>query len=349
MSAKRVIKMLSSRQKLILKAIIDIYSETAEPVGSKALMDLPYLNYSSATLRYDMAALEELGYLEKTHTSSGRVPSERGYRYYIEHLVTRDSEITEVFPLIDEVFSQKNLGREHTIKEALKLLTDLTNYTAVAVGPDVLRSKIQRIEMVPLSQQDAVMLIVTNRGHVQHQQIHISEDMRMDDIKEVIHTLDDLLKNRTLEEALTILKEEYAISELNQFMSYQRQIVDSFIEAFSKFASESFYLSGMTNAFEQPEFNDVTHMRRFIDMMERREIVKLIGTEDGITVRFGSDIHLQALNHMTVISIPYDIDADQKGTIALVGPSRMSYQKVIPLLEYIAANLEKLYKDNNKE
>ncbi|WIF89089.1 heat-inducible transcriptional repressor HrcA [Acholeplasma laidlawii] len=341
--------MISSRQKLILKAIIDMYSEKGEPVGSKALMALPYLNYSSATLRYDMAVLEELGFLEKMHTSSGRVPSERCYRYYIEHLVTRDNDVTEVFPLIDEVFSKKALGREHTIKEALKILTDLTNYTAVAVGPDILQSHIKRIEMVPLGLKDAVMLIVTDTGHVQHQQIHISDDMRMDDIKEVIHTLDDLLKNRTLEDALKVLKEEYAISELNQFMSYQSQIIDSFIEAFSKFASDSFYLSGMTNAFEQPEFNDVSHMKRFIDMMDRREIVKLIGTDEGISVRFGSDMEIKPLNQMTIISIPYQIDSEQKGTIALVGPSRMSYQKVIPLLEYIAANLAKLYKDNNKE
>jgi len=340
--------MLSSRQKLILKAIIDMFSDSGEPVGSKTLMDLPYLKYSSATLRYDMAVLEDLGYLEKTHTSSGRVPSELGYRYYVEHLVTRDSEITEVFPLIDEVFNKKAHGREHTIKEALKLLTDLTNYTAVAVGPDILRSLIKRIEMVPLGPKDAVMLIVTDRGHVQHQQIHITDDMRMDDIKEVIHTLDDLLKNRTLEDALKVLKEEYAISELNQFMTYQSQIIDSFIEAFSKFASDSFYLSGMTNAFEQPEFNNVEHMRRFIDMMDRREIIKLIGTEDGITVRFGSEMEIRPFNQMTVISIPYQIDNEQKGTIALVGPSRMSYQKVIPLLEYIAANLAKLYKDNKE-
>ncbi|WP_035357167.1 heat-inducible transcriptional repressor HrcA [Acholeplasma granularum] len=340
--------MLSSRQKLILKAIIDVYSETAEPVGSKALMALPYLNYSSATLRYDMAILEELGYLEKMHTSSGRIPSEMGYRYYVEHLVTRDSNITKVFPLIDEVFNKKNLGREHTIKEALKLLTDLTNYTAVAVGPDILQSEIKRIEMIPLGLKDAVMLIVTNRGHVQHQHIHISEDMNMNDIKEVIHTLDDLLKNKTLETAIKILKEEYAVSELNQFMSYQSQIIDSFIEAFSKFAADSFYLSGITNVFDQPEFTNVNHMKKFIDMMERREIIKLIGKDEGISIRFGSDMELTALNQMTVISIPYQITSEEKGSIALVGPSRMSYQKVIPLLEYIAANLAKLYKDNKE-
>lgn len=341
--------MISSRQKLILKAIIDMFSEKGEPVGSKVLMDLPYLNYSSATLRYDMAVLEELGFLEKTHTSSGRLPSERGYRYYIEHLVTRDSKIAEVFPLVDEIFSKKTLGREHTIKEALKLLTDLTNYTAVAVGPDILQSFIKRIEMIPLSLKDAVMLIVTNTGHVQHQQIHISDDVRMEDVKEVMLTLNDLLKGKTLAVAIKILKEEYAISELNQYMSYQKHIIDTFIEAFSKFASDSFFLSGMNNAFEQPEFNDIAHMKRFIDMMDRKEIMKLIGTDEGITVRFGSDMEVKPLNQMTVISIPYQIDNEQKGTIALVGPSRMSYQKVIPLLEYIAANLAKLYKDNDKE
>ncbi|CDR30759.1 Heat-inducible transcription repressor HrcA [Acholeplasma oculi] len=340
--------MISSRQKLILKAIVDIFSETAEPVGSKVLMDLPYLNYSSATLRYDMATLEEMGFLEKTHTSSGRVPSEKGYRYYVDHLVTRDSDVVRVFPMIDEIFNRNSFTRETTIKEALKLLTELTNYTAVAVGPDVLQSKIKKVDFIPLGLTDAVVLIVTDRGHVQHQQIHIKDGMSINDLKEVIKTLDDLLQNRLLSDAIKILKEEYAASELNQFMDYQAQIIDSFIQAFSKFASDSFYLSGMTNVFEQPEFNNLDHIKRFIDMMDRREIIKLIGTEEGLTVRFGSDMQIKPLNQMTVVSIPYRINENESGTIALLGPTRMAYQKVIPLLEYIAANLAKLYKDEKE-
>ncbi len=340
--------MISSRQKLILKAIIDIYSETAEPVGSKALMSLPYLDFSSATLRYDMAILEDLGFLEKTHTSSGRIPSEKGYRYYVDHLVTRDSEVTKVFPLVDKIFEKNTYTRETAIQEALKLLSELTNYMAVAVGPDILQARIKKIDFIPLGTTDAVLLIVTDHGHVQHQQIHIAEDMSTSDLKEVIKTLDDLLKDRLLSEAIETLKVEYAASELKDFMNYQARIIDSFIQAFSKFASDTFYLSGMTNVFEQPEFNNVSHIKRFIDMMDRREIIKLIGSDDGLSVRFSSDMEIIPFDQMTIVSVPYRISDDESGTIALVGPSRMAYKKVIPLLEYIAANLAKLYKDNKE-
>ncbi len=340
--------MLTSRQKLILKAIIDLYSETAEPVGSKLLTQLPYLDFSSATLRYDMAVLEELGYLEKTHTSSGRVPSEKGYRYYVDHLITRDNDVVNMFPMVDEIFEKNTYTRESAIQEALKLLTDLTNYTAVAVGPDIEQSKIKKIDFIPLGTKDAVILIVTDRGHVQHQQIHVADNTSINDLKEVIKTLDDLLKDRFIYDAIEILKEEFAQKELHNFMDYQSQIIDSFIQAFSKFASESFYLSGMTNVFEQPEFSNVSHIKRFMDMMERREIVKLIGTKDGLTVRFSSDTDIIPLDQMTIVSVPFNINEVDIGRIALFGPSRMAYKKVIPLLEYIAANLAKLYK-NNKE
>lgn len=340
--------MLSSRQKLILKAIIDIHSETAEPVGSKTLMNLPYLSFSSATLRYDMAILEELGFLEKTHTSSGRIPSEKGYRYYVDNLVTRDTEVTKVFPLVDKIFESKSFTRDAAIQEALKLLSELTNYTAVAVGPDIEQSKIKKVDFIPLGTHDAVLLIVTDQGHVQHQQFRINDDMSMTELKEVIKTLDDLLKDRTIGESMRVLKEEYAQHELSRFMDYQAQLIESFVQAFSKFASDSFYLSGMTNVFEQPEFNNINHIKKFIDMMDRREIIKLIGSDDGLSIRFASDLELIPMNQMTVVSVPYEIGDGEKGTIALLGPSRMAYRKVIPLLEYIAANLAKLYK-NNKE
>jgi len=340
--------MLTSRQKLILKAIIDLYSETAEPVGSKLLTKLPYLDFSSATLRYDMAVLEELGYLEKTHTSSGRVPSEKGYRYYVDHLITRDTDVVKMFPMVDEVFEKNSFSRENAIQEALKLLSELTNYTAVAVGPDVEQSKIKKIDFIPLGESDAVILIVTNKGHVQHQQIHLGTNISINDLKEVIKTLDDLLKDRFIKDAIDILKEEFAHREIKQFMEYQAQIIDSFIQAFSKFANESFYLSGITNVFEQPEFNNVNNIKRFIDMMERREIVKLIGTKDGLTIRFSSDTDIIPLNQMTIVSVPFSINDEDIGRIALFGPSRMAYKKVIPLLEYIAANLGKLYKKDEE-
>ncbi len=336
--------MLSSRQKLILKAIIEAYVKDAQPVGSKALTQMPYLNFSSATLRYDMAQLEELGYLEKTHTSSGRVPSEKGYRYYVEHLFTRDQDVVESFPLIDEIFLKHSLGRETAIEEAIHLLSELTNYTALAIGPTEHENIIKRIDFIPLTKKEAVVLIVTDQGHVQHQTITIPEDMKIDDLKEVIKTLDDLMRNRSINEAAHILEASFAKKEIQSFMEYQSQLINSFIHAFSKFAKDSFYLSGVTNVFEQPEFHNVKHIKNFVEMLDRRELVKMIGNSEGLNIRFGSDLQLFPMDNCTVISVPYYISEEEKGTIAVLGPTRMEYSKVIPLVEYIASNLGKLYK-----
>ncbi len=336
--------MITSRQKLILKAIIEQYVKDAQPVGSKSLTHLPYLNFSSATLRYDMAQLEELGFLEKTHTSSGRVPSEKGYRYYVNHLVTRDQDVLDSFPLIDEVFLKNKMAREQTIEEAIKLLSELTNYTALAVGPNGQSAKIKKIDFIPLAHHEAVILIVTDQGHVQHQSISIPDQADVEGVRKVIKTLDDLLKDKNILEAGEILTNAFAKQQIESFMSYQEQIIESFINAFSKFAEENFYLSGVTNIFDQPEFHSATHIKNFVDMLDRRELIKFIGQEDGLSIRFGSDLRLIPMENCTVISVPYRISDEEHGTIAVLGPTRMQYSKVIPLVEYIASNLGKLYK-----
>lgn len=336
--------MLTSRQKLILKAIIELYVKDAQPVGSKALTEMPYLNYSSATIRYDMAKLEELGFLEKTHTSSGRIPSQIGYKYYVNNLVTRDSEVVTDFPLVDEIFSKHSFERSLAVKEAIKLLSDLTNYTALAIGPSNEDTKIKKIDFIPLTDKEAVILIVTNKGHVQNNNINIPSNMKMEQLKEVILTLDDLLKNRGLTEAVEILEAEFAKEQISTFMDYQQQLLNSFINAFAKFAEDNFFLSGMTNVFDQPEFSSVSKIKNFVEMLSRRELISLIGTSEGLSVTFGNEIELIPMQNFSIISIPYRIDEGQTGKIAVLGPTRMEYSKVIPLLEYIASNLGKLYR-----
>ncbi len=336
--------MITSRQKLILKAIIEAYVRDAQPVGSKTLTQMPYLKFSSATLRYDMAQLEELGFLEKTHTSSGRVPSEQGYRYYVEHLVTRDQDVVDSFPLIDEIFLKNKLAKEHAVEEAIHLLSELTNYTALAVGPSSNQNTIKKIDFIPLTDHEAVVLIVTDQGHVQHQNITIPEEMNINELKDIIKTLDELLRNRYIDEAIQILQAAFAKKEIASFIEYQTQLMHSFIHAFAKFAEENFYLSGVTNVFDQPEFHNMMHIKNFVEMLDRRELVKLIGDHEGLSIRFGSDFHLIPMENCTVISVPYRISDSEHGTIAVVGPTRMEYSKVIPLVEYIASNVGKLYK-----
>lgn len=336
--------MLSSRQKLILKQIVESYVKDGIPVGSKALTNLPYLSFSSATIRYDMAFLEEYGYLEKTHTSSGRVPSEKGYKYYVDHLITRNDEVLKDYPLIDSLFYENRYTKDLALEKAIDLLSELTNYTALAIGPSNDDSKISKIDFIPVSEITAVILIVTNKGHVQHQNITVPSDISMSELRKVIQSLDELLVGKYLFEASKILKDKYAKKELSDFIIYQERLLHSFIHAFAQFAHDNFYLSGVSNIFDQPEFNNLANVKKLVDMLDKREVVKLLDDQTGLKVRFGSELQLVPLENCTLISVPYLIDETKTGAVAVLGPTRMEYDKVIPLLEYIASNIGKLYK-----
>ncbi|MCK5388564.1 MAG: heat-inducible transcription repressor HrcA, partial [Candidatus Izimaplasma sp.] len=183
--------MLSKRQEIILKLIVEEFVKSADPVGSKTLARL--LNVSSATIRNEMAGLEELGLIEKTHTSSGRVPSDAGYHYYIEELLSTNDNYTESFNVIDELFSNKEMKRDEAIKQAMNLLSQLTNYTTIALGPSAYGSRVKKIELVPLYDNVSILLVITNLGHVESKQITIPENTDMEEMKRVIEIFNDIL------------------------------------------------------------------------------------------------------------------------------------------------------------
>jgi heat-inducible transcriptional repressor len=246
--------------------------------------------------------------------------------------------------MIDELIHINSMKRDQAIESSIKLLSELTQYTTMAVGSKQTYISIKKIDFIPLTDLSATLLIVTNQGHVEHQTIHIHDDILMEDMKEVMRTLNDLLIDKSLEEASDLLKHVFTREDLKAYMAFEKHILDAFIDAFSKFTEQHVVVSGMTNLFDQPEFDNTAYMKKFVDMLDKRELVKLIGNQEGLQVRFGSDLKLIPMEHCTMISIPYQISDQEQGTIAVIGPNRMPYNKVIPLLEYIALNLGKLYK-----
>lgn len=344
LSAKRGDVVLSNRQKLILKAIIETYVTDGIPVGSKALTDKPYLNFSSATLRYDMAALEELGFLEKTHTSSGRIPSNLGYRYYVENLVTRDDDIKQLFPIIDQLFTEFENNKEYAVKEAINLLSELTNYTSMVLGPNEAFARINKVDFIPLANHDAVILIVTDKGHVQNEKVNIPEHLSLTDFKKIISSLNDLLENQLVKDAKRILKNAYTEENIIEYMEYQERIIDTFLNAFKQMSEENIYLTGMGHMLVQPEFNDINQLKELMYMLDRKELVKLVGHTNKLSVRIGREGTYMPTDTCSIISVPYFVSEEDQGTIAIIGPTRMDYSKVIPLMEYVAKNIAKLYK-----
>ncbi len=339
-----VFSLLTNRQKLILKAIIEIYVDTGTPIGSKMLTNWPYLDYSSATIRYDMQMLEELGYLEKTHTSSGRVPSTKGFRYYLENLVTRDSKIDELFPMIDRAFESFTGSKDHAVKSAIDLLSELTNYTSIVLGPDSGLIRIKKVDYIDITPSEAVILIVTNKGHVQSQVFKLPENISKQYFKDTIKTLDELLRNQQLKDANRLLNRAFTSDNVIEYMDYQERIIDAFVRAFTSISDDNIYLTGMGNMIAKTDIDNPEEIRALMRVLDNKEMLKVIGRKNRLSFRIGREAEFMPTEECTIISVPYGAGEDEIGSIAIIGPKRMDYAKVIPLMEYIAKNITKLYK-----
>jgi heat-inducible transcriptional repressor len=336
--------MLTERQEVVLKLIVEEYIKTAEPVGSRTLSKL--LEFSPATIRNEMADLEDLEYLEKTHTSSGRIPSDKGYHYYIEKLIT-DNNVEDSFEFIDEIFKRNDVKREEAIRQAMNLLSQLTNYTTIALGPTAYGSRIKKIEMIPLHDDIAMILVITNLGHIESKQINIPTNTSVDEMKRVMEIFNDILYDCPISQVSEKLHYEINTEKVKEIMIYNQTIIDTFLDAFTKFTQSKYYLTGQNKMLYQPEFSNVEKVRELLSFFEKNDIFQLVeNTENnGLTVRIGKENAVSAMQDCTVITVPYDLTKQEQGTIAIVGPTRMEYKKVIPLIKYLAAQLSKMYKE----
>ena len=316
--------MITKRQVLILVAIVEEYVKTNEPVGSVTLTKREDLNYSSATIRNEMATLEELGYLEKTHTSSGRVPSEKGYRLYVEEVMKREKDHDMSYPIIDEIFNRPDISSSEAINESMNLFTDLTNYASIVLGKTAINARIKKIQLIELKYPNALIIMVTDQGHVENKRIKIPEGFKYSDIEKVI-------SNGEFDE------------KLKYYMNYHEELVYACLEIFKDMVSDKYQLSGKYNIMSQPEFQDVEKAKEFLDAIERKDIMRIVSSDrSGITIKIGQENELKFLKDCTVITVPYEASDGTIGAISVFGPTRMEYSKVISLLEYIAMYIKKV-------
>jgi len=336
--------MLKERQRNVLKLIVEEFVRTAEPVGSRMLSKL--LDFSPATIRNEMADLEEMGYLEKTHSSSGRVPSEKGYHYYVDTLMREDDAAIDL-TLIDDLFSNEALARDDAIEQAMNLLSQLTNYTTIALGPNARNSRVKRLELVPLYENVSVLLVITNLGHVESKNITLPKGTDLEELTQIIKILNEILFDVPIAQVSEKLHYEINHDRIKELLNYNKKILEAFLDAFTRFTQSKYYLSGQSNMLYQPEFTDLERVRDLMNFFEKNDILKLVDHTDnnGLTVRIGEENQISAMKDCSVVMVPYEVHDGERGTIAVVGPTRMEYQKVIPLLKYLAAHLSKLYND----
>jgi heat-inducible transcriptional repressor len=337
--------MLSDRQKLILKAIIEEYVTSNEPVGSKMLTEKPYLAFSSATLRYEMQHLEETGYLKKTHTSSGRVPSEQGYRYYVDHLIIRDDDVVEYYKYVDEILDNQYYSKEECIKKITNFLSELTGYyTAIITSPNDL-AKVLKMEIVPLSNDEALLLIVTSSGSVQTQRIIIPKGYKMDDLLRIIQMFDNAMYGHSIYEIRDILENEASKPRIRQMVDFRDDILNFLIKTFAAFLKGDSTDSGLSKLLNQPEFQDHETMQKIIKAIDG-EIMRafIAGEESGMKIHIGRENLCDGLEECSIITMPFTVNENEAGSLIMVGPTRMNYRATVPLLEYVAKSMKKLNK-----
>ena len=197
---------ITQRQKIIFKTIVEEFTRCAEPVGSKTLMELLDFPVSSATIRNEMATLEKLGLLEKTHTSSGRIPSQKGYRYYVEHLMEADLDVSTKNAL-QQVFSERHYSLEEVVQKSCDILSHMTNLTSVVLGPDSRHQTLQHVQLIPINNQSAVAIIVTDQGHTENKVFQFGTDVSMQDIQNCTDLLNDQLVGTPIENVVDKMKE----------------------------------------------------------------------------------------------------------------------------------------------
>lgn len=339
--------MLSKRQSLVLKAIVEEYVKTNEPVGSKTVCELPEFKdrVSSATIRNDMMQLEELGLLNKTHTSSGRIPSEEGYRIYVEMLLKDNEEDVDdhSYPLIDEIFNRNSTSREQAIKESLNLVSELTNYMGMALGKSSYNARIKKLQFVSLSSRYGVIIMVTDHGYVESKKIIIPDNINQKDIDRVINLLNEYLYNCPISNIDQVLRYRLSVSDIRANLDYYEELMSVFVRTFTDMAQDKYFLSGQSNILNHPEFQDVNKIHDLMEAIQNEELLQVINVnEHGITVKIGHENEIKAMKDCTVITVPYETESGDSGAIAIFGPTRMEYRKVIPLLEYIAKNIKNI-------
>lgn len=335
--------MLTARQLLILKCIVEEFVETAEPVGSKTLMAKYQLPYSSATIRNEMSFLEEHGFLEKTHTSSGRIPSTEGYRFYVNTLM-QPSVDDEVKNQVATILGDRHRSLNEIIKESCQMLSELTHLTTVALGPNSGYERLQNITLVPLTEHSVTVIIVTDKGHVENRNFNVKNNAYLEDLTSCVNVMNELLDGTPINQVAFRLERDVK-PILSARIKEHEVLFNAFLEAFMKFANSHVYFSGKENLLYQPEYNDVNKLRRLVTAFENSQSWKSlepIALEEGVSVRIGSDSPIEDLNDVSVISASFKTGNESKGSISVIGPTRMPYEKVVSLVEYISQSLEEV-------
>lgn len=343
---------LSERKKQILKAIIGDYILTAEPVGSKAIAARPELKFSSATIRNEMSELEEMGYLEKPHTSAGRIPSPLGYRLYVDELMDSYDISDKDIPPIEAMLKGKAKELDRLIQEAGRLVSSLTNYASVAVTPDMNRCVIKQFEIITVDTSTFVIVVVTDTGQVKNKLVHTAAPVTKDESELLTYILNQTLTGLPLSQ---ITAERFDVVRRAAGLSALLAPVAEYIaELIEELGSQKVFLDGANKLLRFPEYRDPDKAQALLDYIttDDKHLLPVCKDMDGVQFFIGPENGENPLSNASMIYAKYDIGNLGQGVIGIVGPTRMDYKRLSARLSHFAKELNKLiaetFLDENK-
>ncbi len=283
--------------------------------------------------------------MTQPHTSAGRIPSNKGYRFYVDHLIKPEKLSIEDVNRVKMVFAEQFVEFEHLIQQTASVLSELTNYTAIVLGPDVFNTTLKHIQLVPLSPDSAVTIIVTNTGQVENRKISIPEEVSISDMEKLINMLNHRLKGVPIYQLKARLYSEIA-DELKKHFTQYKEALQVLERTFTPEKEDRIFLGGTTNIFAQPEFRDVEKVRSLFELLEQHErlqgVISANQSSSGIQVKIGQENVDEAVTHCSIITASYFIEGKSMGQLSILGPTRMEYRKVISLLEYLTHDLSSI-------
>ncbi len=337
---------LSDRKKKILQIVVDDYIDTAVPVSSKQISEKYMQNVSSATIRSELSALEELGYLTQLHTSSGRVPSAEAYKLYVSDLMSKEHLSTKELDYIKEIFLQKADNIESVFKNAVKVISELTDYTSVAVSPSAVEDKLKQIKFFRFKEDKALVIIVTELKLLKDNYIDIPAEMTAEQFDEANSFISRLFEGKSLNEIC-----EMEIDFNESFSGYKTifvNVVDA-LKTYFTAREDTVFMEGQDKILRHADFLDVDRIKDFLSVVTSKDKLLDILTEDNkelkINVKIGSDGYEKLPKESSLVTATYTANGKKIGTYGVLGPSRMDYQKVVAVLENVGRILESILAD----
>ena len=331
---------MDERKQRILRAIIEDYVKSAEPVGSRTIAKNYDLGISPATVRNEMSDLEDLGYLEKPHTSAGRIPSSKGYRLYVDSMMHQGPVLDEDVKQIHTIWNDSQLSGNEMLLHMARLVSQISHSMSLLLAPGHDQALLKYIHILPLDGHQAVMVVITATGALDNELMYFTSHVKADEIQRLAIQFSNAVQNKLLRD-ITSAHISAIIAHIDGPKSVLLQIGETLLRAITK--RRLFYSVGTTELLSQPEFKTVEKVQPVLSLLEEQQQLGYILQDDSntpIKIKIGSENQTEALNDMSLIQADFSQENNQLGTLAILGPTRMEYGHIINMLSYMKHLME---------